>query len=119
MNGDETNRSSTHESAQQKWTEMDHSHLRPLKAYRFSRLVAFLTDAVPNACFQNAWEVMSELPQWFVQGAYIEGWLVLEWEEKILVIEHGWTCLPDDQIVDPSIIFLVGGTTGLLPRCAL
>ncbi|HEU5377438.1 MAG TPA: hypothetical protein VFV38_18605 [Ktedonobacteraceae bacterium] len=84
------------------------SLFQPLSTYRFSVVMALRTAAQPNCCFQNAWEVISELPAYFAHGSYVEGWLVLEWEGHVLVIEHGWACLPDTRIIDPSIIFLIG-----------
>ncbi|HEU5377489.1 MAG TPA: hypothetical protein VFV38_18865 [Ktedonobacteraceae bacterium] len=78
----------------------------PLSTYGLSVFLAALTAAEPNCCFQNAWEIISALPH--LDATYVEGWLVLAWEDAILVIEHGWACLPDARILDPSIIFLVG-----------
>src|SRR5260370_34272665 len=86
---------------------------QPLPTYRHSMFMALRTNARPNCCFQNAWEVGSELPDYFALGSYVEGWLVLEWEDTVVLVEHAWACLPDMRIIDPSIIFLVEPETPL------
>lgn len=89
------------------------STFQPLPMYRFSVFLALRTAAQPNCCFQNAWEVVSELSEYFTQGSYVEGWLVLEWDDSVLLLEHGWANGPNGRIIDPSIIFLVAPDTPL------
>jgi hypothetical protein len=67
--------------------------------------------AVPHVCTTNAWRALICLPDIFSpDGEYIEGWIVYETGEQVLVVEHCWCELAPGQtrhIVDPSIVFLV------------
>ncbi len=82
--------------------------LKTLETYKFSQQVALVSGAEPNSCFKDAWNALINLPQWFRQSKYVEGWIVLETGDEVLLIEHGWCMLPDGRVVDPAIVFLIG-----------
>ncbi len=87
-----------------------HSGLRALKfaiAYDFSRALALLIGARPHECFVNAWSAFIECADLFRGGTFVEGWLLIECETEVLVIEHGWLIQSNGWIVDPSIVLLV------------
>lgn len=63
--------------------------------------------ALPNRCFDNAWRSFVSFPELFAAGAFVEGWIVLETEESVVLNEHGWCMLPGGTIIDPSILLLV------------
>jgi hypothetical protein len=73
-----------------------------------SLFVAASIAAEPNACWGNAWDALVDFPDFFLGGAYIEGWLVIETETEIHIIEHGWCHMADRCVVDPTIVFLAG-----------
>jgi hypothetical protein len=82
---------------------------KALTTYELSLYVAFMSGAQPNHCFKDAWEALINLPQLFRGGGtYVEGWIVLEVNDEIEVIEHGWCTLPNGTIVDPAIVLLIG-----------
>lgn len=82
-------------------------------AYDLSLVVAFATGAEPNYCYANAWHAITELP--LLQDAHlIEGWIVLEQESQVALIEHCWCKCVDGLIVDPSIVLLVRKTHPVL-----
>jgi hypothetical protein len=69
--------------------------------------VAVVVEAQPNGCYLNAWLAVLSLPDLFSKGHLIEGWMVLETESTVEVIEHGWCELADGRIIDPSLPFLI------------
>src|SRR5262249_21378592 len=81
---------------------------KTLTAYSFSLLIALLSGAQPNCCFKDAWQAFINLPQWFLSGRYVVGWVVLVIECEAGFIEHAWCLLADGTIVDPAIVLLVG-----------
>jgi hypothetical protein len=81
---------------------------KTLTTYEISLYIAFMGGARPNSCFKDAWEAFINFPQWFRRGTYVEGWVLIEVNDEIEVIEHGWCTLPDGTIVDPAIVLLVG-----------
>ena len=56
--------------------------------------------AVPNACWQNAYRSLLELPE-LANGHYVEGWIVRT--DLPVPLEHAWLEL-DGQIIDPTPI---------------
>jgi hypothetical protein len=76
--------------------------------YNLSLTFAFMSNAQPNECYCNAWEVVAHHLE---SGFYIEGWTVLEVDREVQLIEHGWVKLDDGTIIDPSIIFIIGPDT--------
>lgn len=81
--------------------------LKDTIAYDLSLRVAPAIGARPHECFANAWSAFIELPDLFRGGTFVEGWLLIECEQEVQIIEHGWCVLPDEQIVDPSIVLLI------------
>lgn len=73
----------------------------------YSWAVAFAIEALPNRCYRNAWNALIQLPDLFVQGHYVEGWVVFEETNRVVVVEQSWCTLPDGLIVDPSLILLL------------
>jgi hypothetical protein len=65
------------------------------------------TAALPNHCFDNAWRTFFTFPEVFTDGWLVEGWLVFDLEDEVILTEHGWTELRGGAIVDPSILLLV------------
>jgi hypothetical protein len=88
-------------------TTMD-KPLKTLETYAFSLQVALMSGAEPNACFKDAWNALINFPELFRQSRYVEGWIVLETSNEVLLIEHGWCMLPDGRVVDPAIVLLIG-----------
>jgi hypothetical protein len=63
-----------------------------------SRAIAIQIDAVPLACWLNAWRGLALMP---VGALYCEGWAVV----RGLIVEHGWLELeyPTGIVVDPTL----------------
>jgi len=80
---------------------------RPMLAYELSLAVAFSTRALPHYCYANVWHAMTECD--VLQDAHlVEGWIALESEAQISLIEHCWCECKGLLIVDPSIVLLAG-----------
>lgn len=86
-----------------------HRHL----ASHLSRQAITRIRAVPHHCYENAWRTMLAFPQWLRNGAFIEGWFVIEDEDEIVLNEHGWCELASGSIVDPSVLLLVDDATSV------
>lgn len=82
--------------------------LKRLETYVFSLQIALISGAEPNSCFKDAWNALINLPELFHDSTYVEGWIVLETSDEVLLIEHGWCMLPDGRVVDPAIVLLIG-----------
>ena len=78
----------------------------PQVAYEWSLAVALATGALPNYCYDNVWHAMTELEE-LTDAFLIEGWVVLEQEHSISLVEHCW-CEHENRIIDPSLVLLVG-----------
>lgn len=77
-----------------------------------SRRIAAETDAQKNCCAANAWRALIEFPELFREGGHlVEGWLVIEEQQQITLVEHVWCELADGHIIDPSILLLLPETT--------
>ena len=77
-----------------------------------SRQVATLIQAQPNHCALNAWQALIEVPTLFRLGGHlIEGWMVLEEDTQVALVEHVWCELADGRMIDPSILLLVPEST--------
>lgn len=81
--------------------------LQPLASYALSQFIGNFTGAQANQCYQNAWKAVSSQYIGIVVSSYVEGWLVMEQPEEILLIEHGWNVLIDGRILDSTLPFLV------------
>jgi hypothetical protein len=79
--------------------------IKPVLDYKLSLMVAFITDAQPNYCYANTWHAITDLAM-LQDAQLIEGWIVLEQEMRVLLIEHCWCETADGLIVDPSIVLL-------------
>ena len=84
--------------------------LKDTIAYDLSWGLALMIGARPHECYATAWDALIDHPDLFRDGSFIEGWLLIECESEVLVIEHGWCSQSDGQIVDPSIVLLVEDT---------
>src|SRR5690242_1069504 len=73
-----------------------------------SRRVAEAIDAQPFQCAMNSWRALIHFPELFQQGGrLIEGWYVIETDDRITVSQHMWCELANGRIVDPSVFLLV------------
>lgn len=72
--------------------------------YDLSAMVATIIGAEPLRCWRNASLAVYHLPNLFASGTYIEGWIVVPRKKVVVIIEHGWSKIPDLGIVDPSIV---------------
>ena len=79
--------------------------------FQASLRMAALTGAQPNECWSNAWDAIILLPGYFVRGAYVEGWIVIETATQIHLIEHGWNERADGCVIDSTIAYLAGDPT--------
>lgn len=86
--------------------------LRDALLVALSRKIAVAIDAQPFHCTVNAWRTLIEFPELFRRGGHlVEGWFVIEEEERVTLNEHMWCEMADGQIVDPSVLLLVPETT--------
>jgi hypothetical protein len=84
---------------------------KTLTTYELSLYVAQLSGAQPNHCFHAAWEAIINFVS---DGSYVEGWIVLEIDDEIEVIEHAWCTFSDGTIVDPAMVLVVGPEVPML-----
>jgi hypothetical protein len=85
--------------------------LRDELLVHLSRQMAAAIGAQPFQCATNAWRALIEFPDLFrAAGRLVEGWFVIETDERVVMNEHVW-CELDDRIVDPSVLLLVPETT--------
>jgi hypothetical protein len=68
--------------------------------YDLSLLVAGAIDARPRRCWRNA--ALSVLLLGIT--TYIEGWIVVPQQRRIVLLEHGWSVTHEGHIVDPTIV---------------
>jgi hypothetical protein len=86
--------------------------LRDLLLVTLSRNIAAAIHARPFHCAVNAWRALIEFPEFFREdGHLVEGWFVVEEEERVTLNEHVWCELANGHIVDPSVLLLVPETT--------
>lgn len=86
--------------------------LRDTLLVALSRQIAAAIHAQPFRCALNAWRTLIEFPELFRQdGRLVEGWFVIEEDERVTLNEHVWCELANGQIVDPSVLLLVPETT--------
>ena len=72
--------------------------------YDLSVVVAGRIGAEPLRCWRNAAIAVFLLSDLFAAGLYVEGWIVAPRERSIVIIEHGWSVIPDREIIDPTIV---------------
>ena len=73
-------------------------HLCKQLNLQLSQQAAKHVNAVPKACWQNAYRALLQVPA-LSSGCYVEGWIV---DVNLPIpIEHGWVEL-DGQIIDPT-----------------
>jgi hypothetical protein len=73
-------------------------HTRNMFNRALSKHAAKIVNAIPRACWQNAYRALLQLPE-LSNGCYVEGWIVNV--DVPVPIEHGWVEL-DGQIIDPT-----------------
>src|SRR5215469_6044314 len=90
---------------------------KPMKDFLHVALSVWIAKAIaaqPHRCFANAWKAFIEFPQIFCEdGRFIEGWFVIETEDRVTINEHGWCERADGTIVDPSVLLLVSPDTSV------
>jgi hypothetical protein len=69
-----------------------------------SRLLQQAVEATPHHSFENALKILLAFPDLFGRGAFIEGFLLVEEPDTVLVIEHGWCEANDGAVIDPTIV---------------
>ncbi len=86
--------------------------LREALRVDLSRQLAAAIGAQPFQCALNAWRALIEFPALFRSGGrLVEGWFVVESDDRVVMNEHVWCELADGSIVDPSVLLLVPATT--------
>ena len=77
-----------------------------------SQLLGGAIGAQPFHCATNAWRTLVEFPDLFQTGGHlVEGWFVIETDDRVVMNEHVWCELADGRIVDPSVLLLVPAHT--------
>jgi hypothetical protein len=61
--------------------------------------VGRLIRALPKLCWRNALRVVQKLDE-YADASYVEG---IACVNGCTPIEHGWVCLPDGTVIDPTI----------------
>ena len=64
-----------------------------------SERVGRLIRAIPKNCWQNAVKVVLKLDD-YADASYVEGIVCLDGRTQM---EHGWVCLPDGTVIDPTL----------------
>jgi hypothetical protein len=85
-------------------------HYRNLQAddYALSWLIARQTAPVWGHCYQNAYPTFFAFPALFdPHGQFIEGWIVFEDSNQVVLMEHGWLVSNGGRIIDPTIVLTV------------
>ncbi len=75
--------------------------------YGLSWLVALQTGSVWGHCYENSYASFFAFPALFdPSGRLIEGWMVFEEPDRVVLMEHGWLA-GGSHIIDPTIVFAV------------
>ncbi|GHP00642.1 hypothetical protein KSF_106890 [Reticulibacter mediterranei] len=75
--------------------------------YTLSFLIAVQFGAVWGHCYENTYPLVFALPALFdPHGLFVEGWMVFEDADRVVLMEHGWL-MSGEQIVDPTIVLAV------------
>ncbi|GHO98661.1 hypothetical protein KSF_087090 [Reticulibacter mediterranei] len=72
--------------------------------YKLSRLIMHAIGAVLAAPYDNAWRAWLAFPNECEQAMLIEGFLVIDLPEEVILCEHGWLQQKDGSIIDPTIL---------------
>lgn len=68
----------------------------------FSETVAQTIGARDGRCWYNVRDAMLQMPSPFFRARAVEGWLIEQREDRILLTEHGWLHFRD-RIIDPTL----------------
>jgi hypothetical protein len=71
---------------------------------RFSRVIQHAIEARLHAPYDNAWRTLLAFPKECGEATFIEGFLVIDLPEVVIVCEHGWLRKEDGAIIDPTIL---------------
>jgi hypothetical protein len=72
---------------------------------RLSRVIQYAIEAKLQAPYDNAWRTLLAFPEACEQATFIEGFLVIDLPEEVILCEHGWLQREDDgSIIDPTIL---------------
>ena len=75
----------------------------------FSETVAHTIGAQDGRCWYNVRDALLQMPSPFFRAHAVEGWLIEQREDRILLTEHGWLCFRD-RIIDPTLVCGNAGT---------
>jgi hypothetical protein len=71
---------------------------------RLSRVIQYAIEAKLQAPYDNAWRALLAFPVSCEQATFIEGFLVIDLPEEVILCEHGWLQREDGSIIDPTIL---------------
>jgi hypothetical protein len=71
---------------------------------RLSRVIQHAIEARLQAPYDNAWRTLLAFPRECGEATFIEGFLVIDLPEVVIVCEHGWLRKEDGSIIDPTIL---------------
>src|SRR5437667_10626788 len=75
--------------------------------YAISLLIAEHLGAVWGHCYENSYPAFFACPTLFEpDGLFIEGWIVFEYNNEIVLMEHGWL-MSGHQIIDPTSVLVL------------
>ncbi|GCE31983.1 hypothetical protein KDA_74670 [Dictyobacter alpinus] len=76
--------------------------------YMLSFFISMQVGAVWGHCYENAYPLFFAIPELFdPHGLFIEGWIVFEDTDRVVLMEHGWLLSRQQYIVDPTIVLAV------------
>jgi hypothetical protein len=71
---------------------------------RLSRVIQYAIEAKLHTPYDNAWRALLAFPEACEQATFIEGFLVIDLPEEVIICEHGWLRREDGSIIDPTIL---------------
>ncbi len=72
--------------------------------YAFSLMLSLHIGARWGHCYENAYPAFFAFPQLFEpHGRFVEGWVVIEDQDNLVLMEHGWLG-SGEHIIDPTIV---------------
>jgi len=75
--------------------------------YALSLLIALQIGARWGHCYENIYPAFFAVPQLFEpHGLFVEGWIAFEYQDKVVLFEHGWLT-SGSRIIDPTIVLAV------------
>jgi hypothetical protein len=76
--------------------------------HTLSFLIAMQIGAVFGHCYENAYPAFFACPALFEpDGLFVEGWIVFEESNQVILMEHGWLLSNNGRIIDPTIALAI------------